>query len=101
MSKNSFKIMFLDVGGVLLTNGWGHDSRQKAATEFEIDYMEMEAKHNFIFNVYEIGRITLDEYLDIVVFDKTRLFTREDFKAFMFLQSIELPGMLNWLTEYQ
>jgi putative hydrolase of the HAD superfamily len=99
MSKNSFKIMFLDVGGVLLTNGWGHDSRQKAATEFEIDYMEMEAKHNFIFNVYEIGRITLDEYLDIVVFDKTRLFTREDFKAFMFLQSIELPGMLNWLTE--
>ncbi|GEO12133.1 HAD family hydrolase [Segetibacter aerophilus] len=99
MGKNPFKIMFLDVGGVLLTNGWGHDSRQKAAAEFGIDFMEMEAKHNFIFNVYEIGRITLDEYLDIVVFDKTRVFTREDFKAFMFSRSVELTGMLSWLIE--
>lgn len=99
MIKNPFKVLFLDVGGVLLTNGWGHESRKKAATEFGFDFMEMEALHNFIFNVYEIGRITLDEYLDIVVFNKPRVFTREDFKAFMFSQSVELPGMLQWLME--
>lgn len=98
---NAFKILFLDVGGVLLTNGWGHESRQKAASEFGFDFMEMEALHNFIFNVYEIGKITLDEYLDIVVFNKVRSFTREDFKTFMFSRSTELPGMLAWLIEFK
>ncbi len=96
-----FKILFLDIGGVLLTNGWGHDSREKAAKEFGFDFMEMEALHNFIFNVYEIGRITLDEYLDIVVFNKPRVFTREDFKTFMFSRSLELPGTLQWLKEFK
>lgn len=101
MNKNPFKILFLDVGGVLLTNGWGHDSREKAAKEFGFDFMEMEALHNFIFNVYEIGSITLDEYLDIVIFNKPRYFTREDFKAFMFSRSVELTGMLQWLIEFK
>lgn len=99
MNTNPIKILFLDVGGVLLTNGWGHDSRQKAAEVFGFDFMQMEALHNFIFNVYEIGRITLDEYLDIVVFNEPRIFTREDFKTFMFSRSVELPGMLQWLIE--
>ena len=58
------KILFFDVGGILLSNGWGHESRKKAAAEFGIDYAEIDALHNFIFNVYEIGSITLDEYLD-------------------------------------
>jgi putative hydrolase of the HAD superfamily len=99
MNNNPFKVLFFDVGGVLLTNGWGHESRGQAAKEFGFDFLEMEALHNFIFNVYEIGRITLDEYLDIVVFNKPRLFTREDFKAFMYSRSLELPGMLQWLSE--
>lgn len=99
MNKSPFKILFLDVGGVLLTNGWGHQSREKAAKEFGFDFMQMEALHNFIFNVYENGSISLDEYLDIVVFNVPRLFTREDFKAFMYAQSVELPGMLQWLIE--
>ncbi len=95
------KILFLDVGGVLLTNGWGHESRQLAAKIFEIDYAEMEALHNLIFNIYEIGKITLDEYLDTVVFNHPRNFTREDFKAFIFSESKELPGLLQWLIEWK
>jgi len=101
MNNDSFKILFLDIGGVLLTNGWGHASREKAAIEFGFDFSEMEDLHNFIFNVYEIGRITLDEYLDIVVFNRPRVFTREDFKAFMFSKSLELPDMLQWLIEFK
>ena len=95
------KILFLDVGGVLLTNGWGHESRQLAAKTFEIDYAEMEALHNLIFNIYEIGKITLDEYLDMVVFNHPRNFTREDFKAFIFSESKELPDLLQWLIEWK
>ena len=95
------KIIFCDIGGVLLSNGWGHISRQDAATKFSIDYVEMDYLHDFIFNTYEIGSITLDEYLDVVVFNKPRNFTREDFKDFMYGQSVELPGMLQWLKQWK
>ena len=101
METSSLKILFFDIGGVLLTNGWGHESRLKAAKKFGIDYAEMDVLHDFIFNVYEIGKITLDEYLDTVVFNHPRDFTKEDFKTFMFSQSVELPGMLPWLKEWK
>lgn len=97
----ALKIIFCDIGGVLLSNGWGHLSRQEAATKFSIDYAEMDYLHDFIFNTYEIGAITLDEYLDVVVFNKSRDFTQETFKDFMYAQSVELPGMLAWLKEWK
>ena len=95
------KIIFCDIGGVLLSNGWGHLSRQEAASKFRIDYAEMDYLHDFIFNTYEIGSITLDEYLDVVVFNKPRNFPRDSFKDFMYEQSVELPGMLSWLKEWK
>jgi putative hydrolase of the HAD superfamily len=101
MRESDLKILFFDIGGILLSNGWGHDSRKKAADVFGIDYEEMDGLHNFIFNVYEIGKITLDEYLDTVVFHKPRNFTIEDFKAFIYAQSVELPDMLSWLKEWK
>lgn len=101
MELTPIKFLFLDVGGVLLTNGWGHESRQRAAQTFGFEYSEMDVLHDFIFNTYEIGRITLDEYLDTVVFNKPRDFTREDFKSFMFGQSIELPQMLQWIIAWK
>ena len=101
MLTKILKSLFLDVGGVLLSNGWGHESREKAAKEFNIDYKEMNILHEFIFNVYEIGSITLEQYLDTVVFNHPRDFTKEDFKSFMYAQSVELPGMLQWLKEWK
>ncbi|MNK14810.1 D-glucose-1-phosphatase [compost metagenome] len=97
----TIKVVFFDVGGVLLNNGWGHQSRQEAARLFNLDYSEMEVLHSFIFNVYEIGKITLDDYLDTVVFNHPRDFTKEDFKTFMFEQSEELPGLLQWLKDWK
>ncbi|HLL44986.1 MAG TPA: hypothetical protein VK369_17670, partial [Segetibacter sp.] len=61
MESTHAKILFFDIGGILLTNGWGHESRRKACEKFNINNAEVDALHNFIFNVYEIGRITLDE----------------------------------------
>jgi len=95
------RIIFSDIGGVLLTNGWGHQSRQKAAGVFGFDYEEMNALHEFIFNIYEIGKITLDTYLDTILFYRPRDFTREDVKAFMFAQSQELPEMLYWFIDWK
>lgn len=96
-----YKILFSDIGGVLLTNGWGHESRQAAALKFGIDYNEMDILHDFIFNVYEMGKISLDVYLDTVVFNHPRNFSRDEFKEFMFQQSLELPGTLSWIIEWK
>ncbi|MDB5024421.1 MAG: family hydrolase [Mucilaginibacter sp.] len=101
MEAAALKILFFDIGGILLTNGWGHESRKEASEKFGLDYDEVNALHNFIFNVYEIGSITLDEYLDTVVFNRPRDFAREDFKEFIYRQSTELPGTLQWLKEWK
>ena len=99
--EQSYKILFSDIGGVLLSNGWGHESRQAAAKKFHIDYEQMDWLHDFIFNVYEMGKISLDVYLDTVVFNVPRNFSREAFKEFMFEQSVELPHMLPWFVEWK
>ena len=95
------RVLFLDIGGVLLSNAWGHESREKAAELFNLDFKETEHLHNFIFNVYEIGKIKLDQYIDIVVFNKERSFSRKTFREFMFAQSVELPEMLQWLKGFK
>ena len=51
MEAAELKILFFDIGGILLTNGWGHESRQEAAKLFGLDYKEVSELHNFIFNV--------------------------------------------------
>lgn len=99
--KKRIKILFSDIGGVLLTNGWGHQSRKAAAKKFNIDYEEMDVLHDFIFNVYEMGKITLDDYLNTVVFNKKRDFSKEEFKKFMFSQSKQLPDMLPWMIDWK
>lgn len=98
---HQYKILFSDIGGVLLTNGWGHESRKAASKKFGIEYNEMDLLHDFIFNVWEMGKISLDDYLDTIVFNHPRKFSREQFKEFMLAQSLELPGTLQWLIAWK
>ena|SRR5665647_311622 len=98
---NQYKILFSDIGGVLLSNGWGHQSRMAAAKKYAINYEEMDMLHDFIFNVYEMGKITLDVYLDTVVFHVKRDFSREEFKEFMFASSTQLPDTLPWMIKWK
>lgn len=101
LDVSKIKVVFLDIGGVLLTNGWGHESRQKAAKVFGFDYEEMNDLHNFIYNVFEIGSISIDQYLDTVLFHRSQDFTRDEFKDFMYAQSVELPKMLAWAKNWK
>lgn len=101
MRTSNIRVILSDIGGVLLTNGWDHRSRQKAANQFSFDYEEMNTLHEFIFNIYEIGKISLDTYLDTILFYRPRDFTREDVKAFMFAQSEALPEMLDWFAAWK
>ena len=86
--------LFLDVGDVLLTNGFEHESRALAAKTFDLDLEEMNLRHQLIFSTYELGKITLDEYLSQVVFYQKRTFTRSQFRKFMFAQSQPYPQMI-------
>ncbi len=87
--------IFLDIGGVLLTNGWDRHSRMKAAELFNLDYEDMNERHHLTYDTYESGKITLREYLDRVVFcGIKRAFSYEDFRTFMFGQSKSYPEMI-------
>jgi len=66
--------LFLDVGGVLLTDGWDHYARKRAATNFKLELDELEDRHHLTFDTYEQGKLTLEEYLDRVVFYEARPF---------------------------
>ena len=86
--------LFLDIGGVLLTNGWDHNSRRRAAETFGLDYEEMSERHHLTFDTYEEGKLSLDEYLKRVVFYQQRVFSPEEFKKFMYAQSKSYPDMI-------
>ena len=86
--------LFLDVGGVLLTNGWGHRSRALAAKAFDLNLEEMEDRHHLTFDTYEVGKLTLEEYLSRTVFYEERPFTRDQFRQFMFAQTQPYPEMI-------
>jgi putative hydrolase of the HAD superfamily len=86
--------LFLDIGGVLLTDGWNHHARRRAARTFALDWAEMEQRHLLNFDTYEAGKLTLEEYLARVVFYQRRPFTRAQFRRFLFAQSRPYPEML-------
>ena len=87
--------LFLDVGGVLLTDGWDHRARERAATKFKLELAEMEERHHLTFDTYEEGKLTPEEYLARVVFYEKRPFTPAQFRNFMFAQSKPHPEMID------
>jgi putative hydrolase of the HAD superfamily len=91
--------LFLDIGGVLLTDGWDHHARKRAATNFKLEWAEIEARHNLTFDTYEEGKLTLEEYLARVVFYQKRPFTRAQFRRFMFAQSKPYPEMVELVAQ--
>jgi putative hydrolase of the HAD superfamily len=91
--------LFLDVGGVLLTNGWDHHARRRAAKNFKLQWTEMEDQHSLVFETHEEGKITFEEYLGRVVFYKKRPFTRSQFRRFMFAQSKPYSEMLDLVAQ--
>jgi len=93
------RTMFWDNGGVILTNGWDRDARKKAVEHFQLDWEDFADRHELMLNAFETGEATLDQYLQRTVFYRSRPFTMEDFKAFMFAQSQPLPESLALLAE--
>jgi putative hydrolase of the HAD superfamily len=99
--KPAITTLFTDIGGVLLTNGWDRAARKKAISLFKLDADETEERHHLTFDTYEVGKLSLDEYLDRVVFYEKRNFTRKKFRQFMFDQSKPIPEMMEMITHFK
>ena len=91
--------LFLDIGGVLLTNGWDHLARKRAAVNFKLEFDEIDPRHHLNFATYEEGKITLEEYLNRTVFYVDRPFTRDQFWEFMCAQSHSDPEMIEMVAQ--
>jgi putative hydrolase of the HAD superfamily len=87
--------LFLDIGGVLLTNGWDRKARQLAAQTFQLDYYDIEERHHLTYDTYEEGKLNLDDYLQRVVFCQPRSFSMDDFKDFMLSRSQPITSMID------
>ena len=97
--KSPVKALFLDIGGVLLSNGWGHESRKSAADFFQLNYNEMQARHKLTMVTYEEGKLTLGEYLNRIVFYQKRSFTIDQFREFMFAQTTPYLDMIEFIQQ--
>jgi putative hydrolase of the HAD superfamily len=91
---SDIRAIFWDVGGVLLTNAWDRTQRSAALENFRLDEEEFHDRHEMVVSSFERGTITLDEYLDRTVFYRTRPFTRDQFREFMYSLSQPFPEVL-------
>jgi putative hydrolase of the HAD superfamily len=98
MNNQKITALFLDIGGVLLTDGWNRVARKKAAEYFKLDHRVMEDRHHITVETFELGKITLEEYLRRVVFVDHQGFRIQDFKEFMFAQSTGHFKMLSLIA---
>lgn len=87
--------LFLDIGGVLMTNAWDHAARTRVADQYDLDRAELETLHQQVVDAFERGRLDLEGYLSHVVFYASRPFSREAFRATMLEQSTPYSDMID------
>ena len=92
------EVLLFDIGGVLLTNGWDYAARARAVEQFALE-PEFHELHDALAVDLDCGRITLDAYLEQVVFNQPRSFSRDEFRAFMFARSSPHPDAIAVVDE--
>ena len=91
--------IFWDIGGVLLSNAWDREQRQRTLKQFDLDDVEFESRHEMLVSSFERGKITLQEYLERTIFYRPRSFTLDAFKKYMFSLSQPIPETLQLANE--
>jgi len=86
--------IFFDVGGVLGTSGWDAEQRSAAVDRFDLDAADFGQRHQEAVGMFEEGRMSLADYLDVTVFHVTRPFGHDEFKAFMHSRSEPFPATI-------
>ncbi len=84
-------MLYCDVGGVLGTNGWDAALRKTIAAQFRVDLDEIENRHHLVFDSYERGYMSFEDYLTQVFFSVPRDFTIEELRQFAYDASTPWP----------
>jgi len=87
MKSPKITTLFLDIGGVLLTNGWDTALRRQTAEHFGVDYSELDHRHRVTYDTYACGKMSLDTYLRQIIFYETRSFTPADVTKYILDQA--------------
>jgi putative hydrolase of the HAD superfamily len=95
-----FDAVLFDLGGVVLTDSWDYPERWRAADHFHLDREKLDAGHHAFYVPWDIGKNSMVEYLNEVVFNEPRSFSQDEFIAFMMNESQLLPnGAMGILKE--
>lgn len=88
MSDGKYQIVFSDIGGVLGTNGWDTTLRAKVVAHFNLNAEEIDKRHNLMFDSYERGFLSLEQYLKYVFFEQPRDFELTDLRDQIYAGSV-------------
>ena len=94
MTESPITHLFVDIGGVLLSNGWDRRLRQLTAQHFGVDQAEMDERHHLSYDTYETGKMSLADYLDRIMFYEPRGFTKEQAVDFILSQAKPFAEMI-------
>lgn len=83
--------LFLDIGGVILTNGFDRHIRQKLLNHFKLENEPFNELHKKYYDLHEQGLISLTEYLEHTIFWKTRNFKLKE--VLNFIQEESKPNL--------
>jgi len=97
--QRSPSVVFVDVGGVLATNGWDRTARRDAAEHFGFDWEEFQDRHDFVAHDFETGGLSRDEYLTRTLFYRDRPFTPDEVVAYMEQQTVPFEDTLSLVAE--
>lgn len=90
----TIRVLFWDIGGVLLTNGWDREQRADVLARFGLDVADFSERHKLAAPELELGRMSLAEYMAQTVFHTPRDFTPDAFRAAMEAESQPHAGAL-------
>ena len=95
MAGGKIRIVYSDIGGVLGTNGWGSDLRAKVVEHFGLDEVTVDKRHHLMFDSYERGYLTFEQYLNYVFFEEPRSFEWTAVRDFIYAGSIPWPESIH------
>jgi putative hydrolase of the HAD superfamily len=99
MDLANISALFWDIGGVLLSNAWDREQRQRTLMQFDLDEVEFESRHEMLVSSFERGKFGLQDYLERTIFYRPRSFTIDTFKEQMFSLSQPDPLTLKLAKE--
>jgi putative hydrolase of the HAD superfamily len=99
MAHRSYVALFSDIGGVLGTNGWDTELRLKISTFFGCDLNDIQARHRLMFDSYERGFMTFEEYLKSVFCHRSNSPTWQEIRDYAYAESIPWPDSIALLKQ--